>query len=209
MISWVPVECRAWFSALVPVGEDEDGQTYLVPIEPGTVLPVTGPGAAEVLAAMATTAANWSWSQHVTVTSDPSEARASRAPADPFDPSGQRDRVLYVGSPSDLSPEVLSVVGVLTTDEVEGTDLAVRCFGDGTVEIVPTQLRLRACRLTAEAQAGITEALSTAQTPPSTESPNTRWCSVEWSNATPEAMRHTLVATPALGRASPSSRCGC
>jgi DNA-binding SARP family transcriptional activator len=152
------------------VGEDDDGQTYLVPIEPGTVLPVTGLGAAEVLAAMATTAANWSWSQHVTVTSDPGEAGAS-APVDAFDPSGQQDRVLYLGSPSDLPTDVLSAVGVLTTDEIAGSDLAVRCFGDGTVEIVPTQLRLRACRLTAEAHAGIAEAVSTAQTPPSASAP--------------------------------------
>ena len=190
-------ECLAWFSALVPVGEDEDGQTYLVPIEPGTVLPVTGPGAAEVLAAMATTAANWSWSQHVTVTSDPTEAGVG-ASADPFDPSERRDRVLYVGSPSDLPTEVLSVVGVLTTDEVEGTDLAVRCFGDGTVEIVPTQLRLRAIRLTAEAQAGITEAVSTAQTPPSTSPPEHQMVLggvVE--RDTPSDAAH-VVATPAL-----------
>jgi DNA-binding SARP family transcriptional activator len=119
---------------------------------------------------MATTAANWSWSQYVTITSEPSQATAA-AELDSFDPSGLRDRVLYLGSPSELPTEVLSVVGVLTTDEVEGTDLAVRCFGDGTVEIEPTQLRLRASRLTAEAQAGITEALSTAETPPSTSAP--------------------------------------
>jgi DNA-binding SARP family transcriptional activator len=40
-----------------------------------------------------------------------------------------------------------------------------------TVEIAPTQLRLRACRLTPEAQAGIAEALCTADTSPSIEAP--------------------------------------
>lgn len=45
------------------------------------------------------------------------------------------------------------------------------CLGDGMVEIAPTQLRLRACRLTPEADAGIAEALSTAETPPSTAVP--------------------------------------
>ena len=78
-------ESVAWFSALVPVGEDEDGQTYLAPIEPGTVLPVIGPGATEVLAAMATTANSWSWTDHVTVTSDPAKATAA-AQAGPFRP---------------------------------------------------------------------------------------------------------------------------
>src|ERR1035438_10089942 len=163
-------ESAAWFSALVPVGEDEDGQTYLAPIEPGTILPVIGPGATEVLAAMATTANSWSWTDHVTVTSDPASATAA-AQAGPFDPSVQRDRVLYVGSPSALAPEVRSAIGILTSDDVAGTDLSVLCLGDGTVEIAPTQLRLRVCRLNPDASAGVAEALSTAETPPSVESP--------------------------------------
>jgi nucleoid-associated protein YgaU/DNA-binding SARP family transcriptional activator len=156
----------AWFAALVPVGEDEDGQTYLAPIEPGTVLPVTGPGAEEVLAAMATTANSWSWTEHVTVTSDPTKAAAA-AQVDPLDPSMQRDRVLYIGSPTGLAPEVLSSIGILTIDDVAGSDLSVLCLGDATVEITPTQLCFRACRLTPEAHAGIAEALCTAETPPS------------------------------------------
>lgn len=163
-------ESVAWFSALVPVGEDEDGQTYLAPIEPGTILPVAGPGAREVLAAMATTANSWSWTDHVTVTSDPASATAA-AQAGPFDPSVQRDRVLYVGSPSALPPDVCSAIGILTSDDVAGSDLSVLCLGDGTVEIAPTQLRLRACRLNPEACAGVAEALSTAETPPSVEIP--------------------------------------
>jgi DNA-binding SARP family transcriptional activator len=160
----------AWFSALVPVGEDEDGQTYLAPVEPGTVLPITGPGATDVLAAMAMTAGSWSWSEHVTVTSDPVEATTA-APVDPNGPNAQRDRVLYLGSPTDLTPEVLCTVGVLTTEDLTGSDLGVICLGDGTVEITPTQLRLRACRLAPEADAGIAEALTTAETPPSTAVP--------------------------------------
>jgi DNA-binding SARP family transcriptional activator len=163
-------ESVAWFSALVPVGEDEDGQTYLAPIEPGAVLPVIGPGATEVLAAMATTANSWSWTDHVTVTSDRAKATAA-VQAGPFDPSVQRDRVLYVGSPSELAPEVRSAIGILTSDDLAGSDLSVLCLGDGTVEIAPTQLRLRACRLNSEASAGIAEALSTAETPPSVEIP--------------------------------------
>ena len=163
-------ESAAWFSALVPIGEDEDDQTYLAPIEPGTVLPVTGPGAAEVLAAMATTASSWSWTEHVTVTSDPTKATAA-AQVDSFDPSVQRDRVLYFGSPTALSPEVLSAIGILTSDDMAGSDLAVLCPGDATVEVAPTQLRLRASRLTPEAHTGIAEAVSTAETSPSTQVP--------------------------------------
>jgi nucleoid-associated protein YgaU/DNA-binding SARP family transcriptional activator len=163
-------EFSPWFSALVPVGEDEDSQTYLVPLEPGTVLPVTGPEASEVLAAMAMTAANWSWSHHVTVTNDPDQV-AALAHEDAFDPNVLRERLLYLGSPSDLPPELLSMIGILTTDDVAATDVAVRCFGDGAVEIAPTQIRLRACRLSAQADAGIGEALLTAETAPSTETP--------------------------------------
>jgi len=163
-------ESEAWFSALVPVGEDEEGQTYLAPVEPGAVLPVIGPGATEVVAAMAVAAANWSWTDRVTVTSNPVEATAA-ARIDHFDPKVQRDRVLYLGSPSDLGPEILPAVGILTTDDAPGTDLSVLCSGELTVEIAPTQLRLRACRLTREAQAGIAEALCTADTPPSIEAP--------------------------------------
>jgi LysM repeat protein/DNA-binding SARP family transcriptional activator len=187
----------AWFAALVPVGEDEDGQTYLAPIEPGTVLPVTGPGAEEVLAAMATTAATWSWTEHVTVTSDPTKAAAA-AQVDPFDPSMQRDRVLYIGSPTGLAPEVLSAIGILTTNDVVGSDLSVVCLGDATVEITPTQLCLRACRLTPEAHAGIAEALSTAETPPSAEVPEHQMVLGGTVDRDTEAEPERLVArTPA------------
>ena len=160
----------AWFAALVPVGEDVDGRTYLAPIEPGTVLPITGPGAPEAQAAMAATAESWSWAEHVTVTSDPAEANTA-AQAKALDPSRMRDRVLYLGSPGALGTEVLSAVGIVTTDDVQPTDLAVICTPDGTVEIYPTQLRLNACRLPPEADVGITEAMATAETQPSNRVP--------------------------------------
>src|SRR5664280_229492 len=160
----------AWFTALVPVGDDEDGMTYLAPIVPGTVLPVTGPGANDVIAAMVATAESWSWAGHVTVTRDPSEVAASiEAPS--LDHTEVQRRVLFVGSPSDLMPEGLSAVGVITTDDCADAELAVLCSRDGTVDIIPTQLRLRACTLAPNAEAGIAEAFATAATPPSTREP--------------------------------------
>jgi len=195
-------DSAAWFAALVPVGEDEDGRTYLAPIEPGTVLPVTGPGATEVLAAMATTAATWSWTEHVTVTSDPTKAAAA-AQVDPFDPSMQRDRVLYIGSPTGLAPEVLSAIGILTADDVAGSDLSVVCLGDATVEITPTQLCLRACRLTPEAHAGIAEALSTAETPPSAEVPEHQMVLGGTVDRDTEAEPERLVARTPAGVVEP------
>jgi DNA-binding SARP family transcriptional activator len=195
-------ESAAWFSALVPVGEDEDGQTYLAPIEPGTVLPVIGPGAAEVLAAMATTANSWSWTDHVTVTTDPASATAA-VQAGPFDPSVQRDRVLYVGSPSALSPEVCSAIGILTSDDVAGTDLSVLCLGDGTAEITPTQLRLLACRLDPEASAGVAEALSTAETPPSAEIPEHQMMIGRTVDRYTEAEPAPVVAAASAGVVEP------
>ena len=195
-------QSAAWFAALVPVGEDEDGQTYLAPIEPGTVLPVTGPGATEVLAAMATTATSWSWTEHVTVTSDPTKAAAA-ALVNPFDPSMQRDRVLYIGSPTGLAPEILSSIAILTTDDVVGSDLSVVCLGDATVEITPTQLCLRACRLTPEAHAGIAEALSTAETPPSAVVPEHQMVLGGTVDRDTEAEPERLVARTPAGVVEP------
>jgi nucleoid-associated protein YgaU/DNA-binding SARP family transcriptional activator len=195
-------QSAAWFAALVPVGEDEDGQTYLAPIEPGTVLPVTGPGATEVFAAMATTATSWSWTEHVTVTSDPTKAAAA-AQVDPFDLSMQRDRVLYIGSPTGLAPEVLSSIGILTADDVAGSDLSVVCLGDATVEITPTQLCLRACRLTPEAHAGIAQALSTAETPPSPEVPERQMVLGGTVDRGTEAEPERLVARTPAGVVEP------
>ena len=162
--------CAAWYCALVPVGVDEDGQTYLAPIEPDTVLSVTGPGAHDVVAAMTLTSTSWSWADHVTVTTDPHIAREA-VNENLGDRSRQRDRVLYVGSPSDLSVEIVRKIGILSTDGTPATDLAVHCDADGTVEIVPTQLRLLACRLTPEADVSIQEAIETAETPPSMNIP--------------------------------------
>ena len=155
-----------WFAVLVPVGEDDDGMTYLAPVAPGTILPVTGPGADGVVAAMAA-AASWSGSEHLTVTADPAvatEAVTSHA-------GTTRTRILFLGSPAGLHPAVAVTVGILTTHEMPATDLSVHCAGDGTVEIVPTQLRLRPCHLTAAAQEAIFEATATADTRTSPEVP--------------------------------------
>jgi DNA-binding SARP family transcriptional activator len=195
-------ESAPWFAGLVPVGEDEEGQTYLAPIEPGTVLPVTGPGATEVLAAMATTAASWSWTEHVTVTSDPIKATAA-AQVNPFDSNMERDRVLYLGSPSGIAPEVRSVIGILTSDDVTGSDLSLVCLGDGNVEIAPTQLRLRACLLNPEACAGVAEALATAETPPSVEIPEHQMMLGGTVDRDTEAEPPRLVAAVASGVVQP------
>ncbi len=49
-----------WLPALVPVGESSEG-TYLVPVEPGAVVVLSGPRARQVEAAMRVVASAWEW----------------------------------------------------------------------------------------------------------------------------------------------------
>ena len=109
-----------------------------------------------------------------------------------------------------LAPEVLSAIGILTTDDVAGTDLAVLCLGDGTVEIAPTQLRLRAMPPEPEAYAGIAEALSTAETPPSIEIPEHQMVlggTVDRDTPKPNRLRSSLRSL--AGVVEPELECGC
>src|ERR1035438_5743161 len=119
-----------------------------------TTHPALRPGANDVIAAMVATAESWSWAGHVTVTRDPSEVAASIEAPSLDHTEGQR-RVLFVGSPSDLMPEGLSAVGVITTEDCADAELAVLCSRNGTVDIIPTQLRLRACTLAPNAARGV------------------------------------------------------
>lgn len=103
-----------WLAVLLPVGDDAGG-TWLVPVAAGACLPVIGPQATALVAAMTAAAASWTWSERLVVTEDP--AVAGRA--------GAGDRVLFVGDPGLLSPEARAAAAVLTTLAVQGSDLTV------------------------------------------------------------------------------------
>jgi len=129
-----------WLAALIPAGESPQG-TYLVPVEPGVVVPVTGPRATEALAAMMVVASAWEWTEaSLTVTDDADRAAEI---ADWLDPAEtiERTRVLYFGDPGALDDLTRSRIGVVTLADVTPSDTRLRCE-DGVTLLEPFNLEL-------------------------------------------------------------------
>jgi LysM repeat protein/DNA-binding SARP family transcriptional activator len=125
-----------WLPLLVPVGENEEG-TWLVPLVPGSCLPVLGSGAGSMVTAMRLAAASWSWSEDVMSSDDAATVETAlatgfeRAPADGTPPGPARrpvagpSGVLYVGDPATLSPQARGRCAVLTVQPALASDLTV------------------------------------------------------------------------------------
>lgn len=133
-----------WLPLLLPVGDNDEG-TWLVPLGPGSCLPVLGSGAASTIAAMRLAVESWSWSEILVVSDDPStvelavgspgstptaaaRAEAAAAGDQPFgvaSPFGDLPPVLYIGDPADLSPAARARSAVLTARPALATDLIV------------------------------------------------------------------------------------
>lgn len=113
-----------WLPALVPVGENDDG-TWLIPVEPGSCLPVIGAQAHPLVSAMRAVVESWAWSEQVVVTDDPAIADHESALVDQSTRSLHRPRVVFVGDPGLLPTGTRARCGVVTTLPVEATDLTV------------------------------------------------------------------------------------
>ena len=107
-----------WLTLLVPAGDDERG-TWLVPLAPGQVLPVIGPEAEAMAAAMCEVAGSWSWAEELVVTDDPDEAERASGPA------GVEGHLLFFGDPGRLSPATRDRAAVVTTRSLPASDLTV------------------------------------------------------------------------------------
>ena len=106
---------------MLPVGDDADG-TWLVPLEPGDVLPILGEAAPALWRAARAAVGSWAWSDTILVTDDPDDA-ALRAEAS-ADPSMAR-HVLFCGDPASLPPAVAARCAVITMEPVAASDLTV------------------------------------------------------------------------------------
>ena len=68
---------------VLPVGDDAEG-TWLVPLEPGDVLPILGEAAPELRRAALVAVGSWAWANTILVTEDPRDtALRSEMAADP------------------------------------------------------------------------------------------------------------------------------
>ncbi len=63
-----------YLPVVLPIGDDADG-TWLIPLEPGDVLPLLGEGAPALWRAARAAAGSWAWSETILVTEDPEDPR--------------------------------------------------------------------------------------------------------------------------------------
>jgi hypothetical protein len=152
-----------WLPVLLPVGDDATG-TWLLVVEPGSCLPVLGPAALDMVAAMRTAAISWPWADQVTVTDDPRVAARETALGTGRAEDPERTRTLFVGDPRRLDRSVRSSCGVLTTSPVPATDVTV-VVDARAATLHPLGLTLRPHGLAPDRLAAVDELLGTADGP--------------------------------------------
>jgi hypothetical protein len=115
---------EVWLPVLLPVGDDDRG-AWLIPLEPGMCLPVLGPAARDLIAAMHLSVRGWWWAEQVVITRDPGEA-ARFARLSGADGAGSPlARVVFIGDPRQIPDGLRGRVAVITTEPVAGTHLTV------------------------------------------------------------------------------------
>lgn len=102
---------------VVPIGDDEEG-TWLVPLNPGDVLPVLGESAPSLVRAARAALESWDWSDLIVVTDDPGHPALRRSGA-------ASEAALFVGDPGSLPPEAARHAAIVTTAPVAASDLSV------------------------------------------------------------------------------------
>jgi DNA-binding SARP family transcriptional activator len=106
---------------VLPIGDDAEG-TWLVPLEPGDVLPILGEAAPDLRRAVLVAVGSWAWADTILVTEDPRDtALRSETAAD----LRVARRVLFCGDPRALPPEVAARSAVISLDPVAASDLTV------------------------------------------------------------------------------------
>lgn len=113
--------CFPHLPVVLPVGDDDEG-TWLVPLEPGDVLPLLGEAAPALWRAARGAVGSWAWSETVLVTEDPADP-ALRAET-LADPSIAR-HVLFCGDPAALPSQAVGRCAVVTMEPVAASDLTV------------------------------------------------------------------------------------
>ncbi len=110
-----------YLPVVLPIGDDADG-TWLVPLQPGDVLPLLGEAAPALWRAARAAVGSWAWSETILVSEDPDDAALStEAAADPF----LARHVLFCGDPASLPPAVAARCAVVTMEPVAASDLTI------------------------------------------------------------------------------------
>jgi DNA-binding SARP family transcriptional activator len=105
----------------LPIGDDAEG-TWLVPLEPGAVLPLLGEAAPALWRAARAAVGCWAWSETILVSEDPDDAALrAEAAADPL----LARSVLFCGDPASLPAGVAARCAVVTMEPVAASDLTV------------------------------------------------------------------------------------
>jgi DNA-binding SARP family transcriptional activator len=110
-----------YLPVVLPIGDDAEG-TWLVPLEPGAVLPLLGEAAPALWRAARAAVGCWAWSETILVSEDPDDAALLAEAA--ADPSLARS-VLFCGDPASLPAGVPARCAVVTMEPVAATDLTV------------------------------------------------------------------------------------
>jgi hypothetical protein len=149
-LATVADEHDPWLPLLLPVGDDDQG-TWLVPLRPGDLLPVIGPDAEAMVAAMRAVAESWAWSEDLVVTDDP--ATAGRLAEGP---NGAGRALLFIGNRAQLAPAARERAAVVTTMPVAATDLMV-VIDTRAATVHPLGLTVRPSLLGLERQSGLAD----------------------------------------------------
>jgi LysM domain len=110
---------------VLPVGEDERG-TWLIPLGPGSCLPLLGEDASALWRAARPVQEAWAWADMVLVTEDPLVASAEALLRDGGKEAGTgTPQVLYFGDPAGLEAAVAQRVSIVTLTDGPASDVTV------------------------------------------------------------------------------------
>lgn len=118
---WVTSQ-QPQFPVMAVIGHDDSG-TWVVPLPPGSRLPVLGAESDRLVQAMAMAAGSWEWAEQVVITDDPRVAE--QAAASPLGEGEGPAGILFVGDPADLGGGTARQCSVITTLPVPASDLTI------------------------------------------------------------------------------------
>ena len=196
---------QPWLPTLVPVGENDDG-AWLLPVERGCCLPVVGPAAAALAAAMRVAVESWGWAGELVITSDASTAERAASggdglasgPDDPFRPP-----VVYFGDPASISEAARARCGVVTTLPVAATDLTV-LVDSRAASLHPVGVTVRPNLLDDDRELAVADLVGVPEPLPSVEGAQSVVLRPSASPSAPDQGAATATDAPGVASGSPA-----
>jgi DNA-binding SARP family transcriptional activator len=109
---------------VLPVGEDESG-TWLIPLTPGSCLPLVGEAGGDLWRAARAAQESWSWADMVLITEDPGIVTRELRMYDHGQGPPHGQQILFFGDPELLSPTQGREVSIVTRSLTPGSELTV------------------------------------------------------------------------------------